>query len=173
MSSNLGTICIVDANDDPGLDHARMLFRAYASEFAGSIAESLCFQGFEAELASLPGRYAAPSGCLLLAMDGDHAAGCVALRDLGEGTCEMKRLYVTPEYRGRKVGRLLIAEVLSRAERASYRRMVLDSLPEMADAIALYRRLGFVDSVRYWNNPVERAIYLEKSLGVKDQQPKD
>ena len=132
----------MDAVGEAGLGHARSLFRAYAAEFAGSIAEILCHQGFDAEVAGLPGRYAPPSGCLLLAMDGDMPAGCVALRDLGDGTCEMKRLYVAPEHRGLGLGRLLVEEVLRRAERMGYRRMVLDSLPEMAGALALYRRHG-------------------------------
>ena len=129
------------------------MFRAYADEYAASIAETLCFQGFEAEVAGLPGRYAPPSGCLLLAMEGDRPAGCVAMRDLGGGTCEMKRLYVAPEFRGRGVGRLLVEEVLRRAERAGYRRMVLDTVPEMAEAIALYRSFGFVDTAPYWHVP--------------------
>src|SRR5262249_51345680 len=142
------------------LEQARHLFRSYAAEFAESIGASLCFQGFEAELAGLPGRYAPPSGCLLLAMEGDRPAGCVAMRDLSGGTCEMKRLYVTPEYRGRGMGRLLVEGVVGRAERAGYRRMVLDTVPEMAGAIALYREQGFVETTRYWDNPIEETIYL-------------
>ena len=94
------TIRVVDADGEAGLDHARHLFRSYAEEYAASIAETLCLQGFEAEVAGLPGRYVPPSGCLLLAMEGDTPAGCVGLRDLGDGTCEMKRLYVVPRFRG-------------------------------------------------------------------------
>ena len=100
MTPGEPTIRLVDAVGAEGLGHARSLFRAYAAEFAGSIAEVLRHQGFDAEVAGLPGRYVPPSGCLLLAMEGDVPIGCVALRDLGEGTCEMKRLYVTPEHRG-------------------------------------------------------------------------
>jgi ribosomal protein S18 acetylase RimI-like enzyme len=146
MKAGDPTIRLVDAEGEEGLGHARHLFRSYADEFADSIAESLCFQGFEAELAGLPGRYAPPSGCLLLAMDGDAPAGCVALRDLGGGTCEMKRLYVAPGFRGRGVGRLLVEELVRRAERSGYRRMLLDTLPEMAGALALYRAFGFVET---------------------------
>jgi ribosomal protein S18 acetylase RimI-like enzyme len=164
MGANDPAIRVADAEGEPGLDHARRLFRAYAAEFAASIGASLCFQGFEDELAGLPGRYAPPSGCLLLAMEGDRTAGCVAMRDLGGGTCEMKRLYVAPEYRGRGVGRLLVEDLLRRAERAGYRRMVLDTVPDMIDAIALYRRLGFVETSRYWDCPVAETIYLEKVL---------
>jgi ribosomal protein S18 acetylase RimI-like enzyme len=141
------------------------LFRAYAAEFADSIAETLCFQGFEAELAGLPGRYAPPSGCLLLPMEEDVPAGCVALRDLGDGTCEMKRLYVAPTHRGRGVGRLLVEEVVRRAGRMGYRRMVLDSFPEMAGALALYREQGFVETTPYWDHPADRAVFLERPLG--------
>ena len=113
-------IRVVDVEGERGLDIARRLFGSYAVEFADSIAETLCFQGFEAEVAGMPGRYAAPSGCLLLAMDGDTPAGCVALRDLGGGTCEMKRLYVAPEFRGRGVGRSLVEEVIRHGGRAGY-----------------------------------------------------
>jgi GNAT superfamily N-acetyltransferase len=158
------TVRDVDVEGEGGLGQARRLFRAYAAEHAATIAESLCVQKFEAELAGLPGRYAPPSGCLLLAMDGDDPAGCVAIRDLGGGTCEMKRLYVAPEHRGRGVGRLLVEEVLQKAERAGYNRMVLDTLPEMAGALALYRVFGFVETAPYWDCPVERTVFLEKRL---------
>jgi ribosomal protein S18 acetylase RimI-like enzyme len=140
------------------------MFRAYADEFAGSIAEILCFQSFEAELAGLPGRYAPPSGCLLLAMDGDEPAGCVGLRDIGEGTCEMKRLYVAPGSRGKGLGKHLIEEVIVRAERLGYRRMVLDTLPLMTGALALYRQFGFLETAPYWGHPTEQAIFLERRL---------
>jgi ribosomal protein S18 acetylase RimI-like enzyme len=164
MSAIEPMIRIAEVEAEEGLDHARRLFRAYAEEYAGSIAETLCFQGFEAEVAGLPGRYAPPSGCLLLAMQGDRPAGCVAMQDLGDGTCEMKRLYVAPESRGRGVGRLLVEDVLRRAERAGYRRMILDTVPEMAAAIALYRSFGFVDTAPYWQSPVEKTVYMEKEL---------
>ena len=157
-------IQVMDAEGEEGLGHARRLFRSYAAEFADSIAEALCFQGFEAGIASLPGRYASPSGCLLLAMAGDSPAGCVAMRDLGGGDCEMKRLYVAPEFRGRGVGRLLVEQVIQRARQVGYRRMVLDTVPEMAGAIALYRSFGFVETSPYWECPVERTIYLERRL---------
>jgi putative acetyltransferase len=159
------TIRVVDAVGADGLDHARCLFRSYADEFADSIAETLCFQGFEAEVTGLPGRSAPPSGCLILAMEGEAPAGCVALRDLGDGTCEMKRLYVTPEYRGRGVGRLLVEDAVRRGERMGYRRMVLDTMPEMAGALALSREQGFVETTPYWDHPADRAVFLERPLG--------
>jgi ribosomal protein S18 acetylase RimI-like enzyme len=157
-------IAVMDATSEEGLDHARRLFRFYAAEFAGSFAEALCLQGLEEEIAGLPGRYTPPSGCLLLAIDGDASAGCVAMRDLGGGTCEMKRLYVAPEARGRGIGRSLVEAVLNRARHAGYQRMVLDTLPEMAAAIALYRSFGFVETAPYWGCPLERTIYLEMFL---------
>jgi putative acetyltransferase len=165
MRSGDPTIRLEDAEGSEALDLARGLFRSYAAEFADSIAETLCFQGFEAEVAGLPGRYAPPSGCLLLAMQEDVPAGCVALRDLGDGTCEMKRLYVAPAYRGRGVGRLLVEEVVRRAGRMGYRRMVLDTFPEMAGALALYREHGFVETAPYWGHPAGRAVFLERPLG--------
>jgi ribosomal protein S18 acetylase RimI-like enzyme len=167
MSTGDPTIQVEDAEGEERLGLVRHLFRCYAHEFAATIAVSLCMQGFDAELAGLPGRYAPPAGCLLLAMDGEHPAGCVALRDLGDGTCEMKRLYVAPSLRGRGLGRLLVETVIGRAERVGYRRMVLDSLPEMVEALALYRSLGFRATDGYGDSPVERTIYLEKRLSAQ------
>jgi ribosomal protein S18 acetylase RimI-like enzyme len=164
MRKDAPMIQVVDAESEQGLDHARRLFRSYLIEFVASFAESILWQEFEAEIAGLPARYAPPSGCLVLAMEGDTAAGCVAMRDLGDGTSEMKRLYVAPEFRGQGVGRLLVEEIIRRAGQAGYRRMVLDTVPEMAEAIALYRSFGFVETSPYWDCPVERTIYLEKSL---------
>jgi putative acetyltransferase len=157
-------IGVADAAGEGALEHARRLMRCYFDEFADSFAAVTCFQDFEADLAGLPGRYASPSGCLLLAMQGAIPAGCVAMRDLGVGTCEMKRLFVAPEFRGRGVGRTLVQEVIRRAERAGFRRMVLDTLPEMADAIVLYRSSGFVETSPYWECPLERTVFLEKVL---------
>lgn len=166
MSAGGTPIRVVEASDAASVEQARRLFRGYAADTAGTTAESLCLQGFGAEVAGLPGKYAPPSGCLLLAIDGDRPVGCVAMRDLGGGTCEMKRLYVAPEGRGRGVGGRLVGEIVGCAERAGYRRMVLDTLPEMADAIALYRRNGFVEAPPYWDNPVGRAIYFERRLSA-------
>jgi putative acetyltransferase len=166
MKAGDSTIRVVDVVGAEGLGHARSMFRAYAAEYGPLVAMIFDVQGFDAEVAGLPGRYAPPSGCLLLAMDGDIPAGCVALRDLGDGTCEMKRLYVTPEHRGLGLGRLLVEAVLLRAGRMGYRRMVLDSLPEFAGALALYRRHGFVETAPYWGHPTGHAIFMERSLGL-------
>ena len=166
MGQGGSTIRVEDASGPARLDQARELLRGFAAEWAPLVARIFEVQGFEAEVAGLPGRYAPPSGCLLLAIDGDEQpVGCVALRDLGEGTCEMKRLYVPPSCRGRGAGRLLVDEVVRRAAGMGYRRMVLDSLPEMAGALALYRGRGFVDAAPYWGHPTDHAVFMELSLG--------
>lgn len=157
-------IRLIDAETDEELDLTRRLFRSYADEFAAWIAGALVLQDFDAEVAGLPGRYAPPSGCLVLAFKGDRSAGCVALRDLGQGTCEMKRLFVAPEFRQHGVGRQLVAEVVRRGQQAGYRRMVLDTIPELTSAVALYRSFGFTPIDRYWGNPVENTVFLEKTL---------
>jgi len=159
---------LVDVTGEADLDGARQLFRAYADEFADLLFETLRFQGFDAEIAGLPGRYAPPSGCLLLARHGDRAAGCVGLRDLGDGTCEMKRLYVEPAYRCQDLGKLLVEAVLHRARSNGYRRMVLDTRPEMIGALALYHAFGFVEIPAYWDNIIERTVYLEKILNTSN-----
>jgi putative acetyltransferase len=164
MKASDSTIRVTGLDGEVGLHHARGLFRSYVAEFAVSFAEAFYLHDLEVEIAGLPGRYAPPSGDLLLALEGSRPAGCVAMRDRGGGTCAMKRLYVDPEFRGRGVGMLLVEEIIRTAERAGYRRMVLDTLPEMAGAIALYRSFGFVETSPYWDCPVERAIFLERWL---------
>jgi len=142
------------------IDLARLLFREYET----SLGISLCFQGFEEELAGLPGAYAPPRGRLLLAREGDAPAGCGALRPLADDICEMKRLYVREAFRGLGVGRLLAASLIAEARTIGYSRMRLDTLPSMTAAIPLYRSLGFREIPPYTRNPVPGALFLEKEL---------
>ena len=138
----------------------RRLFR----EYQASLGFDLCFQGFEHELETLPGHYAAPGGDLLLANDGDGLAGCVALRGLEPAVCEMKRLFVRPQRRGTGAGRMLVAAVVARARELGYERMRLDTVPGMDAAIAIYHAHGFRPIAAYTENPIEEAMCLELDL---------
>jgi putative acetyltransferase len=134
-------------------------------EYAESLGFSLCFQGFDKELANLPGDYAAPEGLLLLAKYQEEVAGCVALHKLDKEICEMKRLYLRPRFRGKGVGRALAQTVIAEAQRIGYRRMRLDTVePVMKDAVGLYRQLGFKDIAPYRTNPIVGAMYMELEL---------
>jgi putative acetyltransferase len=140
---------------------ARELFLEYAQ----SLGFSLCFQSFDKELAGLPGDYAPPDGRLLLAECGDHLAGCVALHKLESEICEMKRLYLRAQFRGKGMGRALAEAVIAEARGIGYRKIRLDTIePVMKDAVALYRRLGFREIEPYRPNPVEGAMYMQLEL---------
>ena len=151
---------IVDAHEGNFLADARLLF----IEYAESLDIGLDFQGFDDELAALPGRYAPPAGCLLLALVDGEVAGCVALRDLGGEIGEVKRLWVRPAFRGRRVGRALAEQVLERAREAGYQRLRLDTLASMDAANGLYRSLGFREIEAYYHNPNEDAVFFELCL---------
>jgi putative acetyltransferase len=160
VATGSALLTIRDAHEGRALGAARELFE----EYAATLGVSLCFQGFDEELANLPGGYAPPGGRLLLACRGEEVAGCVALREIEPRICEMKRLYVRPAYRTGGVGRLLTERVIHEAVTAGYRRMRLDSLPTMQSALRLYRRLGFQEIAPYTTNPVEGAVFLELHL---------
>lgn len=148
---------IVPATTAQDLTDVRTLF----GEYAGLVAEALCFQNFDQELEALPGAYAPPGGLLWIARDGDTAAGCVGLRRIDAGTGEMKRMYVRERYRGSGLGRRLALEVVEAARRLGYARVVLDTLPKLARAIALYRDLGFRETGPYLASPTPGALCFE------------
>lgn len=126
---------------------------------------SLCFQGFDQELAGLPGKYAPPMGRLYLAESQGSVCGCVALRPMDEpGVCEMKRLFVREAFRGQGIGKLLTERIVSDAKAIGYHTMRLDTLQRMETARMLYRQLGFTDIPAYYNNPLDEVVYLELTL---------
>jgi len=134
-------------------------------EYAAGLGISLCFQNFDRELANLPGDYAPPDGRLLLAKEGDQLAGCIAMRKLEPGVCEMKRLFLRPSYRGRGLGRILVESIIDEARRLGYTHMRLDTLPgRMDQAIGLYQSIGFVEIEPYYENPVEGAKFMQLQL---------
>lgn len=152
---------LTQTTSDDDVQQARQLFE----EYAAWLGLNLCFQNFDKELAELPGEYAAPSGRLFLARENDQLAGCVALRRIGDGIGEMKRLYVRPEFRGQGLGRTLTETLLREAREIGYRSVRLDTLPgKMDQAIALYRSLGFKNIEPYYNNPVDGAAFMELLL---------
>jgi putative acetyltransferase len=163
---------ISPARGDDDLAAVARLFREYQI----SIGVDLCFQGFEEELATLPGHYAPPRGEILMARAGRAAAGVVALRPLPkydgvptdgaprDGACEMKRLYVRPAFRAARLGRQLAERVMAEARRLGYRRIVLDTLKEMTAAQALYRTLGFEEIPAYYKNPLPGVRYFSLAL---------
>jgi ribosomal protein S18 acetylase RimI-like enzyme len=156
---------IVQASTEPAILQVRDLFR----EYAATPEVGVCLQDFERELTSLPGPYGPPTGRLLLALrqgsEGmDGPVGCVGLRKLEDGTCEMKRLYVRPTFRGEGAGRALVEAVLAEARAMSYRKMRLDTLPIMHEAQTLYKTLGFREIPAYLKNPTPNALCFELAL---------
>ncbi len=157
-------ISLVTPDTPASLDATRAILR----EYAGTLGVDLGFQGFEAELASLPGAYAPPQGELLLAYVQDRLAGCGAFRPLLDvddaNACEMKRLYVRPGFRGLGLGRMLAQALVDRARQAGYSVMLLDTLNDMAAARELYGSLGFIETEPYYFNPIAGSHYFRLEL---------
>ena len=156
---------IFQANTHEDIEHARALF----NEYAAGLGISLCFQNFDQELNNLPGDYAPPDGRLLLAKIDDQIAGCIAMRKLGPGICEMKRLFVRPAYRSTGLGRVLVNSIIDEARKLGYTHMRLDTLPGRMDkAIALYQSIGFVDIEPYYES-VPGAKFMELDLATNQE----
>ena len=155
---------LVAADTAPLLESAREIFRDYVE----SLAIDLGFQDFDTELSALPGEYAPPQGCLLLAYVGEQLAGCGGLRALTNvdhaNACEMKRLFVRPAFRGFGLGRTMVEALLDEARRSGYSVVLLDTLDEMESARELYARLGFEEVAPYYFNPIPGAHYLKMAL---------
>ena len=151
----------IQANSPEQIQEARTLFREYET----GLGISLCFQNFEQELANLPGDYQPPDGRLLLCEHDGSVAGCIALRKLEPGICEMKRLFIRPEFRGKGLGKSMVQAIIQEARELGYRNMRLDTLPGRMDkAIALYRSLGFKEISPYYQNPSPETLYMELNL---------
>lgn len=151
---------IAHASEPADVESARQLF----IEYAQSLGFSLCFQGFEEELATLPGRYDFPSGRILLARIDGWAAGCVAIRELSPGIAEMKRLYVPPHFRGLGIGRALAMSAVDVAMAIGYRSMRLDTTAAMGEARALYASLKFIATEPYNDAPLPDILYMQRVL---------
>jgi ribosomal protein S18 acetylase RimI-like enzyme len=156
-------ISVVPARVEKDLRQAKILFE----EYAATLDFALDFQNFEEELANLPGGYAPPEGCLLLAFYREQVAGCVALRKIDRDICEMKRLFVRPSFRHLGIGKSLAQSVIQEAKKRGYTRMRLDTVPSMKEAQALYKKLGFEPIPPYRLNPVPGAVFLELNLNLQ------
>ncbi|SHF25238.1 Acetyltransferase (GNAT) family protein [Kaistia soli DSM 19436] len=160
--TTLAAFQIAPAIDGADLADVARLFAAYVA----SLGVDLTYQDFAGELARLPGQYGPPDGALLIARDADGLAiGCVALRPFAPEVVEMKRMYVAPEGRGLGLGRGLLQAVLREARRLGAREILLDTLPELSAAIALYRSAGFTEIPPYYATPIERTIFFRLTLG--------
>ncbi len=153
---------IIQAETQEQIESVREIFREYEKW----LDLDLCFQGFEKELAELPGKYAKPDGLLWLAIDEDEkVAGCIALRRVEDGVCEMKRLFVRSGYQGSGIGKLLVHSLINEARKIGYTKMRLDTYPQkMGKAVDVYRKQGFVETAPYYDNPHDDVIYMELSL---------
>ncbi len=152
---------LLQAETPEQLEEVCKLFREYEKK----LDLDLCFQGFEEELANLPGKYSKPEGRLFLAISDEKIAGCIALRKIDDEICEMKRLFVRDEFRGQKIGNLLIEKVISEAKEIGYQKMRLDTYPpKMEKAVKLYESHGFYEIDSYYHNPHSESVYMELQL---------
>jgi putative acetyltransferase len=152
---------ILHAETTEQIEQARILFR----EYEAWLGLSLCFQNFDEEVANLPGKYAWPDGRLFLAFADENLAGCIALRKLEDGVCEMKRLFVREDFHGRRIGNLLIEYLIAEAKKIGYEKMRLDTYPpKMAKAVRLYESHGFREIPPYYHNPFGETLFMEKDL---------
>ena len=155
------SIMIYPATTESEIAEVRKLF----VEYANSLGFSLCFQGFDKELESLPGQYTPPAGRLFLSAHNSRIAGCIALKPLDPTTCEMKRLYLRDEFRGLGLGRIMALKLIEEARKIGYRTMMLDTIEDkMKSAVSLYRSLGFIPCPPYYHNPIEGVLYMELKL---------
>jgi ribosomal protein S18 acetylase RimI-like enzyme len=151
---------IIQAVNKNQIDEAKKLFLEYAK----SLDFELCFQDFDKELAELPGSYAPPDGRLYIAKYYNKTAGCIALRKFKDGVCEMKRLYVRPQFRGHNIGKKLVELLIEEARKIGYMKMVLDTVPSMQTAQKLYKSFGFHEIKPYRINPIKGAVFMELVL---------
>ena len=142
------------------LDAAIQLFKDYAAELNAD----LCFQSFDAELTDPLKKYGPPNGALFLAYYNQLPVGCIALQPLLNGSCEMKRLYVQPNYRKHKIAEALVQQLLTTAKSLGYNTMKLDTLNRLQPAINLYKKFGFTETTAYYANPLSEVVYMEKEL---------
>jgi putative acetyltransferase len=133
-------------------------------EYKDSLNFDLCFQKFHEEIADLSLQYSEPTGCIILCYENEKSIGCVALRKFAEGICEMKRLYLRKEARGKGVGRILAEGIVEKAKEFGYKKMQLDTIETMKEAISLYKSMGFKEISSYRFNPVKGVIYMELEL---------
>lgn len=151
---------IYRANNSKYITYIQALFLQYAE----ALNIDLSFQNFEDELKALPGKYSEPEGALLIALEDNEPLGCIALRKIDEETCEMKRLFVKPEYRNMRLGKRLVEEIIKEGKQIGYKSIKLDTLKSMESAVKLYKSFGFKETESYIYNPIKDAIYMELKL---------
>lgn len=154
---------IIPVNSPELTEAAKMLFRDYEKW----LNVSLCFQGFEEEVNTLPGKYAPPEGRLYIVRQNDKYTGTIALRKIEEGICEMKRLYLSPDSRGKGIGNELVSLIINDAIKIGYKKMRLDTIKEkMPKAVGIYKKYGFKEIEPYYHNPNPHTLFMELDLTI-------